>query len=172
MGGGMMPIPLFDIAAVTAIQMDMLKQLAALYGVNYSQSSGKTFASALTGSTFAKIGSSFVKAIPGIGTVFGGISMAALSGASTYAVGQVAISHFEKEGDLLNVDLRWAKEKYDEAYEKGKEFVSDLEEEVKTAKEEPEDILEKIDKLGDLKEKGVISEEEFKEQKKKLLDRL
>ena len=30
LGAGLMPVPLFDIAAVTAVQMDMLKQLAEL----------------------------------------------------------------------------------------------------------------------------------------------
>jgi len=40
-GAGLVPLPLFDVAAVTAIQMDMLKQLAALYQVDYSTSTGK-----------------------------------------------------------------------------------------------------------------------------------
>jgi len=64
LGGGLIPVPLFDIAAVTAIQMDMLKQLADLYEVEFSAS---------TGSTFARIGASLIKAVPGIGTVIGGI---------------------------------------------------------------------------------------------------
>ena len=55
MGAGLMPIPLFDIAAVTAIQIDMLKQLTACHGVDFSQSHGKAFVGALTGSTFARI---------------------------------------------------------------------------------------------------------------------
>jgi uncharacterized protein (DUF697 family) len=73
LGGGLIPVPLFDIAAVTAIQMDMLKQLADLYEVEFSASTGKSFVSALTGSTFARIGASLIKAVPGIGTVIGGI---------------------------------------------------------------------------------------------------
>ena len=93
MGGGLIPIPLVDIAAVTGIQLDMLKQLAVLHDVDYSASSGKAFISALSGSTFAALGSSLVKVIPGIGTFLGVLSMSALSGASTYAVGQVAVSY-------------------------------------------------------------------------------
>ncbi len=168
LGGGLVPIPLLDIVAVTAIQMDMLKQLSDLYEVDYSKSKGKAFASALTGSTFASIGASVIKAIPGIGTVVGGLSMSALSGASTYAIGHVAINHFEASGNLLNVDLKWAKKAYDEAFEKGKEFVSDLEGEEEASK----DVFKALDKLGQLKEKGVITEEEFEAQKQKLLDRL
>ena len=96
----MVPIPLIDIAAVTAVQIDMLRQIATVYGANYDASKGKAFASALAGSTFARIGASVVKALPGIGTVVGGVSMSVLSGASTYAVGTVAIGVFESGGRL------------------------------------------------------------------------
>ncbi|MEM9137012.1 MAG: DUF697 domain-containing protein, partial [Cyanobacteria bacterium P01_F01_bin.42] len=102
MGGGLIPIPLVDFAAVTAIQLEMLQQLAQIYGVDYSRSLGKAFVSALTGTTIARLGASLLKAIPGVGTVLGSASMALASGASTYAVGQVAISHFSNGGSLSN----------------------------------------------------------------------
>ena len=79
MGGGLIPIPLFDVAAVTAVQLDMLKSLASLYGVDYSKENGKAFAGALTGSTFARLGASAMKVIPGIGWVVGGFSMSVMS---------------------------------------------------------------------------------------------
>ncbi len=168
MGAGLVPTPLLDVAAVTAIQLDMLKQLADLYGVDYSKSAGKGFVSALVGSTYARLGASLVKAIPGVGAIVGGLSMSALSGASTYAVGQVAIHHFEGEGDLLNLDLDWAKDAYNEAFKRGRQFVSEVE-----AEQPPEaDLFQALEKLGQLKEKGVITEAEFEAQKRKLLDRL
>ena len=167
-GAGLMPVPLFDIAAVTAVQMDMLKQLAELHEVDFSKSTGKTFVSALTGSTFARIGASVVKSVPGIGTVIGGLSMSVLSGASTYAVGQVAANHFRSRGGLLDVDMDWAQKTYGEAFERGKQFVADLQRESKASG----DAYEGLDKLGQLREKGVITEEEFKAQKEKLLGRL
>ena len=168
MGAGLMPVPLFDIAAVTAIQMDMLKQLADLYHVDFSHAAGKTFVSALTGSTFARIGASLVKAVPGIGTVIGGISMSLMSGTSTYAVGQVVKNHFDSKGSLLGIDIGKAKKAYAEAFERGKKVVSDLEDK----KGESQDVYESLEKLGRLKEQGVITEEEFEVQKRKLLDRL
>jgi len=168
MGGGLIPIPLVDIAAVTGIQLDMLKQLAALHDVDYSASSGKAFVSALTGSTFAALGSSLVKIIPGIGTILGVVSMSMLSGASTYAVGQVAVTYFSASGSLADVDLSTAKKAYKKAFEKGKSYVSDLDDK----KEEAADIFEKLEKLGKLKEQGVLSEEEFEAKKKELLDRI
>ena len=168
MGAGLMPVPLFDIAAVTAVQMDMLKQLAEAYDVDYSGSSGKGFVSALTGSTVARIGASLVKAVPVMGTVIGGISMSVLSGASTYAVGQVAITHFGSAGGLKDVDLDWARRVYGEAFEKGKKLVGNLEVKRKPAR----DAYESLEKLGGLKEQGVVTEEEFEAQKRRLLDSL
>jgi uncharacterized protein (DUF697 family) len=168
MGGGLIPIPLVDFAAVTAIQLEMLQQLARLYEVDYSQSTGKAFVSALTGTTIARLGASFVKAIPGIGTLIGGASMSLASGASTYAVGQVAMNHFTNSGTLSNFVEEQVKQAYDSAFERGKSYVSDLEKD----KEQSTDIYQALEKLGQLKERGVLTEEEFQSKKKELLDRV
>lgn len=167
MGAGLMPIPLFDIAAVTAVQIDMLKQLADTYEVDFTNEMGKTFVTALTGSTFARIGASLLKTIPGIGTLIGGVSMSVMSGASTYAVGQVAKRHFETDGTIIDVDLNFARDAYDEAFEKGKRVVSDL----KGRESESKDAYEALGRLGELKEKGVITDEEFEAKKRELLER-
>jgi len=178
LGGGLIPIPLVDFAAVTAIQMDMLSQLAKLYEVEYTEATGKKLVVALTGTTFAKLGSSFIKIVPGVGTLLGGLSMSVLSGASTYAVGQVAIEHFESGGNLFNVDLESAKKKYKDAFEEGKEVASNLKKEQEAAeagadgKDETDDVFEALEKLGQLRDKGIITEEEFQAQKKKLLNRV
>jgi uncharacterized protein (DUF697 family) len=168
MGAGLIPIPFVDITAVTAIQLDMLKELAELYGVDYSKNAGKAFVSALTGSTFASIGSSIVKILPGIGSVLGGVSMSLLSGASTYGVGQVAISQFASSGSLSNLDLSQARRAYEEAFEQGKDYVSKLDEE----KEAAADVFKSLEKLGKLREQGILTEEEFQAKKKELLSRL
>ena len=167
-GAGLMPVPFFDIAAVTAVQMDMLRQLANLFDVDYSSSSGKVFVSALTGSTLARIGASAIKLVPVVGTVIGGLSMSAMSGASTYAVGQVALSHFGSDEDLTDIDLERAKRAYGKAFERGKDFVSNLKGKEKALK----DVYESLEKLGKLKEQGIITEEEFDAQKQKVLDRI
>lgn len=166
LGAGLLPVPLFDLVAVTAVQMDMLKQLADLYGVDFSKSQGKLLVSGLTGSTFAGLGASVVKAIPGFGSILGGVSMSVLSGASTYAVGQVAVSHFEANGNLEDIDFKWAKEKYREAVERGKGVVVDWQK-----KEARHEMYEALVELGQLKEKGLLTEEEFEAKKQELLER-
>lgn len=168
MGGGLIPLPLVDFAAVTAIQLEMLQQLARLYEVDYSQSTGKAFVSALTGTTIARLGASLIKAIPGVGTILGGATMSLTSGASTYAVGQVAINHFTNSGTLNNFVEDQLRQAYDSAFEKGKTYVSDLE----NKKDEAADIYQALEKLGKLKEQGILTEEEFKAKKKELLERL
>lgn len=170
MGAGLIPIPLFDIAAVTAIQIDALKKLAAEEGVDYTTDGGKQFVTALTGGTFARLGASLVKGIPGVGTVIGGLSMSAMSAASTYAVCQVAITHFRSEKSFVLPDLEDAKQLYEKALEKGKAFVKKLEEEMNP--EEAKGVYENLDKLKSLREAGVLTEEEYDEKKGKLLAKL
>ena len=170
MGAGFIPIPLFDIAAVTAIQMDALKKLAEEEGVDYTNDGGKRFVTALTGSTFARLGASLVKGIPVVGTVVGGLSMSAMSAASTYAICQVAITHFRSSDNFVLPDLDDAKKLYETALEKGKAFAKKLEKEVDP--EETKAVYENVDKLKELLDAGVLSEEEFEEKKAKLLAKL
>ena len=168
MGAGMIPIPMFDILAVSAIQVDMLKQLAEAYETDFTENMGKTFVTALTGGTFARIGASFVKAAPGVGTLVGGASMSVLSGASTYAVGQVAKRHYETDGTLVGIDLNSARKRYDEALDRGKRVVGDL----KNREAESKDVYTSLERLSDLKQKCVITDEEFGAKKREMLERL
>lgn len=165
-GAGLVPVPILDIAAVSAIQLDMLKQLSSLYGVSYSESEGKVWLSALSGSILARVAANAVKLIPGVGSIIGGLSMSALSGASTYALGQVAVSHFEGAGDFSNLDLGAAKRAYDQEFEKGKQVASKMAKERKDSR----DAFEKLERFKELRDKGVISDDDFDAMKRKLLD--
>jgi len=126
-GAGLIPIPLADIAAVTAVQVNLLRDLTKLYNSELPEPVLENFVTALTGGMFARIGASAVKAIPGIGSLLGGASMSIMSGASTYAVGRVAKRHLEMAGSLAKVDLAVAKREYRADYERGKEYVTKLE---------------------------------------------
>lgn len=168
MGAGLIPVPMFDVLAVSAIQIDMLKQLAEAYESDFTENLGKTFVTALTGGTFARVGASLIKAVPGVGTLVGGASMSVLSGASTYAVGQVAKRQYETGGNLIDIDLNSARERYDEALERGKRVVGDLED----RENESKDVYSSLERLSDLKQKGVITAEEFEAKKREMLERL
>ena len=94
--------------------------------------------------------------------------MSIASGASTYAVAQVAIENFAAGRDLFDIDLKAARNAYRGAYEDGKEYAVKLNDEKGTAR----DVFEKLEKLGKLKDEGLITEEEFQEQEERLLERL
>src|SRR6185437_14914682 len=99
---------------------------------------------------------------PGVGSLIGGVSMSILSGASTYAIGQVAIGHFERGGTFADIDMGRARRTYEEELERGKKVAEGL-------RGEKKDVIEKLERLAKLRDKGVLSDEEFEAQKKRVL---
>lgn len=182
LGAGLVPIPLLDIAAVTAVQVDLVKKLCETYEVPFDESKGKSIIMALISSTLASLGASMIKAIPFIGSVVGGATMVVLSGGATYAVGQVFVKHFEAGGNLEDFNVSAMRKLYEEELEKGKAYASKLqqeqaakknpdttEEKATTATSPGDDVFAKLEKLSQLKEKGIITEEEFNRKKQELL---
>ena len=194
MGASFIPILLADIFAVSALQLDMIRQLCRVYDIDFKETQGKAIVSSLTTSTLARAGArSLVKLIPGIGSIIGGVTVSVFAGASTYALGEVFKKHFESGGTILDFDTERLKNVYKEKFEKGKKvaqewkkeeaakkeddseeaFTVEKEAPKAAAKEDPmDDVFERLKKLAKLKEEGVISEEEFQEMKKKLIDNL
>lgn len=203
MGAGLIPVPLADMVAVTAIQIDMLKQIASLYQVDFAENRLKSWIAALSGSAIPKVGAGIIKFIPGLGSVVGGVSMAVLSGASTYAIGQVFAQHFESGGTLLDFDVEKFKDFYQRQFEVGKAFVENMSKEKifgqfsnpfsKTSATEVKDdfspevtdvpqkdskapnsapspeALKRLKELTEFFEKGMLSADEFKMLKDKIL---
>lgn len=89
MTAGAIPVPVADIVAVSAIQYDMIRQIAEFHKINYDADKGKTLASSIAGATVSRIGASFLKAIPGVGTVLGIGSQIVMAGGTTYALGKL-----------------------------------------------------------------------------------
>ena len=100
MGAGFIPVPIVDFFAVGAIQLDMVRQLARVYDIDFKEQQGKAVISALSGTSVAQMGARAVKFIPGVGSLLGGVTLAVLSGASTFAVGESFKRHFDTGGHL------------------------------------------------------------------------
>jgi uncharacterized protein (DUF697 family) len=166
---GFLPFPGADIAAVTAVQLNMLRQLSSLYRTGFMDSIGKNVISAIVGSSVSRLAASLVKLIPGVGTTIGSIAMPVLSGSSTYALGQVVASHFAKGGTLENFDFGLANSKYKEELKKGKEVVKETATQAATIQD---DVVAKLKKLSELKDAGILTDEEFTQMKTKLLAQL
>ncbi len=175
-GAGLIPLPVVDIAAVTAIQVDMLKQICSFYHIDYSEETGKTWISALVTSTMssliARFSASAVKFIPVIGTMVGATSMAILSGASTYALGKAFINHFENGGTFSNLNEEKVKEIYNEQVKEGKKIAKTLKEkymkliETPPGKERQHNAAKKIKELDELKANKQVTDEEYEKLRK------
>jgi uncharacterized protein (DUF697 family) len=172
MGAGFIPVPFADFFAVSAIQLDMIRQLSKLYELDFAETKGKAFVTSLTSSGLAGLGARAIKVIPGIGSVIGGVTLAVLSGASTYALGEVFKKHFETGGTFLDFDPSRLKKYYDEKFEKGKQLAQEIKE--KQDKKEHDasssNMVEKLKELAQLKKEGLITEEEYEKMKKKLIE--
>ncbi|THH40273.1 DUF697 domain-containing protein [Neolewinella litorea] len=116
------PLPVADVFAVSALQLDMIRQLCRVYHIDFAETQGKALVTSLTTSAMTKAGArSLIKLIPGIGTVIGGVTTAVLNGASTYALGEVFRKHFGSGGTFLDFDTDRLKKMYNEKFEKGKD---------------------------------------------------
>jgi len=172
LGAALVPFPGADLLAVTAVQLNMLRQLAGLYNVGFFDSLGKNVISAVGGSSVARLGASLIKAIPGVGTIIGEISMPALSGASTYALGHVVAAHFHKGGSLEDMDFKNARKKYEEEIETGKQMAENLRKATPAPADETTTVMDKLTKLSELNKNGILTDEEFQQMKAKLLGQL
>jgi len=136
MGAGLIPVLIADIFAVSALQLDMIRQLSRTYDVNFSETQGKAIVTSLTSSTLARVSAgSLVKLIPGVGSIIGGATVSVFAGASTYALGQVFKRHFESGGTILDFDPARLKKMYKEQFEKGKKVAEQLKKDREAQKE-------------------------------------
>lgn len=208
MGAGFIPVLVADIFAVSALQLDMIRQMCRVYDVNFSETQGKAIVTSLTSSTLARIGAgSLVKLIPGLGSIIGGVTVSVFAGASTYALGEVFKKHFESGGTILDFDPARLRKLYKEKFEKGKKVAEEWRKDGKTQAEtqaekdtptnvtntaqpapppppaaaadpgpDPDKmksdkaILDRLRELADMRDKGIIEQEEFDRMKKKLID--
>lgn len=129
-GFGTVPVPIVDIVGLTATQLNMLRKLSEIYGEPFTDElAKKAIASLIGGSLTIPIAmgmASFVKFLPIVGQSAGAVSIASVGSASTYAVGQVFIRHFELGGTLIDFDSAKVREFFKEEFERGKEIVTNL----------------------------------------------
>jgi uncharacterized protein (DUF697 family) len=124
-GGGAIPIPLFDMVAITVVEVKMLKELSALYEVPFKEDQVKNIVvSLLAGVGAPTLGMaltvSLVKAVPVIGYLSAFVAVPGLAAAFTYAVGKVFVQHFASGGTFLDFDPKKVREHFAREFEEGK----------------------------------------------------
>jgi len=103
---GLVPLPIVDVIAVGGLQVQMLRRISQIYGVEFSDNRGKALIAALAGSMIpatSGIGAaSTFKFVPVVGTLVSVFVMPVLSAGATYAIGKAFIQHFATGGTLLD----------------------------------------------------------------------
>ena len=102
---GLVPIPLIDLAAITAVQFKMIKALAKNYQhVNFDSKKTKSVLAALMGgvSSFELgiIARLLFKGVPFFGPIIGGTAMSGFAYSSTKLIGDIFDEHFATGKDL------------------------------------------------------------------------
>ena len=175
-GTGLIPIPLVDIAALGVVQANMISELCDAYRISYEESIDKVLLTAIAGGTVPKFAASFIKIVPGIGSLIGGVVRVGFSAASTYAIGEVFVRHFEEGGNMKNFNFYLFQDFYQEVLERGSAYIEESRKKSKNGEykmyEINSEITEELKRLNDLLDKGEISEEEFSQMTDQLLDSL
>lgn len=144
LGVGLVPMPLVDFVAVAGVQLKMLRELAKLYGVGFSeQVAKKILASLVAGLGSAGIGGtlafSLIKFVPVVGPTLGAVSMPIMGGAFTLATGRVFVAHFESGGTILTFDAKAIREHFRAEFEQAKQAVSKMKKD-ESAKPQPASV--------------------------------
>ncbi len=133
--GGSIPAPIIDVAAVGAVQLAMLKELAVNYGASFDARSARAFmttvSGALAGLTAARLAASLVKILPGVGWTVGSVSQALFTGASTFALGRMVKRLFRENRPLDELAVSTATDELRSYFDADKEAAATALERVK-----------------------------------------
>ncbi len=128
-GIGIVPLPVFNAAAVTAGNLLMVKNLAKLYGVEFKEGMAKkiiaSIVSGAAGTLATPLLESMVGWIPIIGWPLVIGSKPALNAACTYALGRMFITHFERGGNFVRVNLTAMREDFSASFKNSREWLGD-----------------------------------------------
>jgi uncharacterized protein (DUF697 family) len=137
MGVGLVPVPMLDMAALLAVQLNMLRKIGNAYSIPFNKDKVKNILASLLGSAVPTavgppLAMSILKTIPLVGMTVGAITMPVVSGASTYAIGKVFVQHFASGGTFLNFDPEKTKAYYAEMLKEGKENIEGSAQDIKS----------------------------------------
>lgn len=129
LGAGVLPFPIFDVVAVTAVQIKMLKELSDIYNLPFKSSVAKKIVYSLISGLGSvglgsALGSSLAKLFPGAGTTVGVVAVPLFAGAFTHATGRLFTMHFESGGTLLDFDPTAMRAHFQQEFERAREVVS------------------------------------------------
>ncbi|MDR3374536.1 MAG: DUF697 domain-containing protein [Ancalomicrobiaceae bacterium] len=124
---GVIPVPYVDTAALIAVNLKMLKELADVYNVEFRAEIGKEAIGTLLASIAppllaggilgSSLVSSVLRSLPWIGTAFGLVTLPAFHAAFSYALGCAFREHFASGGTFLTFNVEATKTYFREMYD-------------------------------------------------------
>jgi len=116
---GLIPIPVFDLAAIGGLQVKMVRELCKIYDVPYKKETVQSLLGGLAGSTLTVLASSYLSAglfrtIPYAGPVLSIVIQPGLAFVSTLALGRIFISEFESGQSLAGLTAETVSSAYRE----------------------------------------------------------
>jgi uncharacterized protein (DUF697 family) len=102
--GGIIPVPIANVASITAIIVRMVKELSSLYGVPFQRDRARAIVIGLMGGAMptglaAATSSTLVYIIPASGVI--GLAVSSLAAvACTRSIGRIFVEHFESGATL------------------------------------------------------------------------
>ena len=129
MGIGIVPIPFFNLAAVSTSSIVMIKKLSELYGVEFKEGVARKIITAVIGAGVGVLASgpveSVVSAVPLIGLPLAIATKPAMNGMTPYALGRMFVTHFEEGGGFVSVNIEAMKDSFSSAYKNSREWIGD-----------------------------------------------
>ena len=123
---GLIPTPVIDTVAISAVQIKMIHALCKLYSVQFKKEAALAVVSGLVGgsltTTLAGMGGVILSNLPAIGSIMKYTAQPALSYASTYALGRVFMRHFQDNGTMADLDSKKLETYFKEQYAKGRKM--------------------------------------------------
>jgi len=120
-GIGLIPVPLFDFAALVALQMNMLSEISEIYAVPFEENKARSLVLSLIAGAHTLIIprlalQNILKFVPLIGSLMSLAVMPAIAAAITKAVGKIFVYHFETGGKLFDFNPQQVKKHFREQY--------------------------------------------------------
>jgi uncharacterized protein (DUF697 family) len=184
-----LPIPGAELVGVMPIHVGMVVGIGQAYGQQLTRRAamdllvqiGGTVGLSLVGSKIASTAGKIL--LPGLG----GLIAAPMVFATTVAIGAVAKTYFANDGEVSEEELRQvyervkdrakgafdpSKTRSEDAQRMAREAAEGGEEEVSATGEKAsvDDLAERLAKLDELKEKGLVSDAEYARQRDRILD--
>ncbi len=105
----LVPVPVFDLVAITGIQLKMLREMSQVYNLEFSEGLvKKAIASLLTGLGGVGLRNRFAPSLANV--------VSLVAAACTRATGAVYLLHFETGGNVFNFDPMAMRDDFNEAF--------------------------------------------------------